>query len=119
MWSALLVFPTTAFAQGSNLPVIQESVDEIVILQTVDNEYARVVFIRDGSVLATRLLLDDMLWTTDSEKFVLVWQDYSTAERVVEASKFSVVVTATDPTQADRCGPWWCMFRNMRDLKQP
>lgn len=101
------------------LPLIRETVDEIVILRTIGNQYARVIFIREDSVLATRLLLDDMVWTVEGDTFVLMWQDYSIAERVVEAKSFSMVTTPFDPTQADRCGPWWCMFRNMRDLKQP
>lgn len=116
--AVLCAFPVAGQADEP-LPLIQETVDEIIILRTVGNQYARVIFIRDDAILATRLLLDDMMWTATGDKFQLMWQDYSIAERVVEAKTFSIFVTPHDPTQADRCGPWWCMFRNMRDLKQP
>ena len=110
---------TAAVADDQSLPLVHEMVDEICIVRTVGNEYARVVFIRGESVLATRLLLDELIWTSNEDKFQLIWQDYSTAERIVEAEKFSVWVLDKDPTQAGQRGPWWCMWRNMRDLKQP
>lgn len=135
----LLLFPINLLGQQvlqqtdkEELPLIEEDVDEIIILRTVGNQYARVVFIRNNAVLATRLLLDDMIWNVTNrvivdEKngpitvpcFQLSWQDYSIADRIINAPRFSLIVTEHDPTQSDRCGPWWCQFRNMRDLKQP
>ena len=37
----------------------------------------------------------------------------------MEAKKLSMWRLAEDPTQEGQDGLWWCMFRNMRDLKQP
>lgn len=101
------------------LPVVRETVDELIIMRTIGNAYARVYFIRGDSVQATRLLLDNMSWKICEDRFQLIWQDYSIADRIVEAKRFSVVVTTSDPLQAQRSGPWWNMFRNMRDLKHP
>lgn len=108
-------------AQGSDrgLPVVQEEVDEICVIQTEGSDHCRVMFIRGESVLATRLMVDEMLWTTEGEFVRLIWQDYWTAERIVDAKKMSVWLVEEDPTQCGQNGPWWCQFRNMRDLKQP
>lgn len=114
----VLLFASALHAEDE-LPIIEETVDEIIILRTVGNQYARVVFVRDNQVLATRLLVDDMAWNFSGNGFQLEWQDYSVASRVVNAERFSLIVTDYDPTQADRSGPWWCQFRNMRDLQQP
>lgn len=122
----LLLSFATALAQAEEcdtnnkaLPVIQEEVDEIIVFSTVGDQYKRIFFIKDNQVLATRLFIDDMIWTVHEDKFRLMWQDYSLADRVVDAKTFSTVVSPHDPTESSRCGPWWCMFRNMRDLKQP
>jgi hypothetical protein len=106
-------------ADERGLPLVQEEVDEICIIQTVGCDHCRVVFVRNGSVLATRLMVDDMLWVSQGDHFLLIWQDYWTAERVVQAKKLSMWTLAEDPTQEGQDGLWWCMFRNMRDLKQP
>lgn len=124
---ALLCVTTTTYAQNlcqapeevPGLPLIVEEVDEICIIQTPGSNHCRVVFFRGESVLATRLVVDEMIWTAQEGHFVLIWQDYWTAERVVQSRQFSVWQMDTDPTQEGQNGPWWCMFRNMRDLKQP
>lgn len=108
-----------AVASDRGLPLVLETVDEICVIQTVGSDHCRVVFIRDKTILATRLAVDEMQWTAQGDRFQLIWQDYWTAERVVEATKFSVYVMDEDPTQGGQHGPWWCMFRNMRDLMQP
>ncbi|QGJ71980.1 Hypothetical protein PBC10988_36930 [Planctomycetales bacterium 10988] len=114
----LFSFPMDVKAEERTLPLIEEQVDEIIIVRTVGNQYARVVFIRDQNVLASRLLLDEMVWTMEDGNFRLMWQDYSTAERVVEAPKFSYLLAQENPT-SNQGAPWWCMERNMRNLKQP
>jgi len=100
------------------LPLIVEEVDEICVIQTPDSDYCRVVFFRGDSVLATRLVVDEMTWTADNGYFRVIWQDYWTADRVVDTKNLSVWYLDEDPTQQGQNGPWWCMFRNMRDLKQ-
>lgn len=106
-------------AEERGLPLIKEHVDEIWIIRTFDNDYGRVAFIRDGNIAATRLLLDEMVWTIEHDKVQLAWRDYWTAERIVTADVFTTIVLPYDPTQAGQKGQWWCMLRNMRDLKQP
>lgn len=121
-WLALAccaVFTSNLCAEERGLPLVQEEVDEICVIQTIGCDHSRVVFIRGGSVLATRLMVDDMQWVSSGDRFQLIWQDYWTAERVVEAKKLSVWQMPADPTQDGQDGLWWCMFRNMRDLKQP
>lgn len=116
----LAVLPLTArAAEERGLPLVVEQCDEILVIQTEGCDHHRVVFIRDHAVLATRLMVDDMQWVACGDHFQLIWQDYWTAERVVEAKVLSVYQMPEDPTQEHRDGLWWCMFRNMRDLKQP
>jgi|GEM_PF-5790727 len=117
--SLFVALSSRSRADERGLPLVQEEVDEICIIQTVGCDHCRVVFVRNGAVLATRLMVDDMLWVSHGDRFQLIWQDYWTAERVVEAKKLSMWTVAADPTQEGQDGLWWCMFRNMRDLKQP
>ena len=62
----LVLCASSLVAQGSDrgLPVVHEEVDEICVIQTQNSDHCRVVFIRGESVLATRLMVDEMLWTT-------------------------------------------------------
>lgn len=103
----------------NELPTVRERVDAVVVYRVRDNEYGRVVFIRNDTVLATRLNLDDMVWLVEGDDFVLLWQDYSVCHRVVRFKSYSSLVMSFDPLQAGQVGPWWAMNRNMRDLKQP
>lgn len=127
MFKSLLLAAILAFqfntcechADERGLPLVEESVDELMIITTEGCDYSRIVFIRNGSILATRLMADDMLWVTDKDGFMLIWQDYWTAKRVVHTPKISQYTLQADPTQEGQDGLWWCMFRNMRDLKQP
>jgi hypothetical protein len=122
----LTLFTGTVKSEDRGLPVIEEHVNEIWIIRTQDqdtgnvSEYGRVVFIREGNVLATRLLLDEMVWAINSEaKIQLSWRDYWTAERIVTTDEFADIILPYDPTQVEQRGQWWCMWRNMRDLKCP
>jgi hypothetical protein len=117
----LFLSSTASFSEEDRgLPVIEEHVDEIYIIYTEGNDYGRVVFIREGNVLATRLLLDEMIWGVSLDsKVQLMWRDYWTAERIVTTDILSTIVLPYDPTQVEQRGQWWCMWRNMRDLKQP
>ena len=106
-------------AEERGLPLVEETVDEIAYVQTAGCDHLRVVFIKNGQVLATRLYVDDMISINIDGEHTLVWQDYWTAERVVHAKKYSSWYVKADPTQEGQDGLWWCMFRNMKDLKQP
>ena len=117
--AALVAVAFASPALARDLPVVQEAVDEICIIQTVGCDHCRVVFVRNGSVLATRLMTDDMLWVSHGDRFQLIWQDYWTAERVVETTRVSAWTVEEDLTQDGQDGLWWCMFRNMRDLRAP
>lgn len=109
----------TACANDHGPPLVEESVDEICIVQTINTAHCRVVFFHNGNVLATRLLIDDMLWVPQGDQFLLIFQDYWTAERVVSTRKISFYLVTSDPTQEGEDGLWFCMFRNMRNLKEP
>lgn len=115
----VLLLCSPCYAEEAGLPLIEESCDEICVITTPDSDHARVVFFRGDSVLATRLVEDEMTWTIRDGEFLLIWQDYWTAERVVSSKHLSFHHMYEDPTQQGQNGPWWCMFRNMRDLKQP
>lgn len=121
----ILLCALNAFA-GEGLPLIEEEVDEILVISVYkekengDTEHChdRIIFFRHGSVLATRQLVDDMIWTVNgSGEFILQWQDYWTAERRVTTKNFSASYEPYVDTGDG--GPWWDMRRNMRDLKQP
>lgn len=110
----------TCGAEERSLPFIYEEFDAILVIQTEGCDHSRICFIRDKQIIATRLMVDDMLWSTTNEGCIqLVWQDYWTAERVIKADKLAVLTMPEDPTQEGQDGLWWCMFRNMKDLKQP
>lgn len=111
--SALFV---TFACRAGELPVVIEEVDSIILLSS-QNTYQRIIFIKNGQVLATRLALDDMLWTVQGKYFVLVWQDHWTASRVVKTKTFISMVGEYYEPGAN--GPWWNQAKNMRDLKQP
>ena len=114
--------PTMAWAQpdySEGLPFIAEDVDALVIVITDNSDHCRVVFVRGKTVLATRLVVDEMIWYTRDGKFYLLWEDYWTADRLVSTENVSIEHYDKDPTQVGQNSPWWCMFRNMRDLKQP
>lgn len=103
-------------AEERGLPLVWEIVDEILVIQTVDTDHSRVVFIRHGRAFATRLHCDDMLFVSCGDRFQLIWQDYWTCERVVEAPRLGIY---TLPAVEGHDGPWHCMLRNMRDLRAP
>jgi len=114
----VLCLPTSLFAQSPELPIVTEEVDEIQILIRPQDERPIVVFILNDQILATRIHIDEMIWTISDGKFLLIWQDYWTAERFVTAKKYSIRNVKENPYEAGSAA-WWAMQRNMRDLKQP
>jgi hypothetical protein len=103
--------------------VIYEEMDEVWIIQVHDDnpdgycrDYSRLAFFRDGSLIATRLLSDEMLFVPVGDHFQIIWRDYWSADRLIECKKLSNYCVAVDPTNDDNA-PWWGMQRRMRDLK--
>ncbi|MEK6235197.1 MAG: hypothetical protein N2C14_10815 [Planctomycetales bacterium] len=109
-----------ALQAAEPLPIVRESVDEIILLEVAGQSYRQVIFLREECVLATRVLLEDkMLFTVRDGEYLLAWNDYDVAIREVTSKRFSVVQTSADPFAAENRGPWWSMARNMRDLRLP
>lgn len=121
LWAAFAIaaaVPSRAGDDADVLPLVRERVDEIAVVTIGGQHYRRVWFVRDGRVFAERLLCEEeMLWAVDGERFVLVWEDDHIALREVSAAHFCTMVLPCDPLA--RGGPWWAMWRNMRDLKLP
>lgn len=109
----------SSFAWGQELPWVEEQVDEMILITVSGESYERVVFVKNGSVLTSRMVSDDMVWSHDAELFQLVWRDQFFVNRVVRANRLSVMCCEQDVIQQNRSGPWWAMHRNMRDLKLP
>lgn len=107
------------YASDRGLPFVTEAVEEICVVTSADSDHKRVVFLDDkGRVITTRLLVDEMQWVQAGDGFQLIWQDYWTAERVVEAKRLTAWNLETDPTdQSGLC--WFDARRRMTDLRQP
>lgn len=114
----ICLFPTFLNADDT-LPVVKESVDGIAIIILPDSDHQRIAFIKNGQLLATRLMVDELIFGIDDGKPCLIWQDYWTAERIVYYENISFLNLNDDPTQEGNGGEWWNMNRNMKDLKQP
>lgn len=97
--------------------LVEEEVDEIIIVDEIDSDYDRVVFVKNGKFLCDRMLLDEMLWSLNKEGFVLEWDDYGQYRRRVTAKKCQEWVVEEYPFRQD--GPWFAQWRVMSDLKCP
>jgi len=108
-------------ADEFSLPLVEERVDGVVLVHAADSDSVRVVFLRNGKIVADRWLSDEMRWLTlpdDPGGFALAWSDCGIAERVVRFRAIAVLVFDHDPL-ADDGGPWWGWNRRMTDLKPP
>ena len=112
------ILTTASTSSAEELKLVEESVDEIVVLQIANANYNRIIFFRDGKFVADRIWQEDMMLLTTEGVFVLIWQDYMTAHRVVTARKYSAWTTDTDYV-ADDDMLWWMMGRRMQDLRAP
>lgn len=111
----------TVRADGFALPLVEERVDVVALVHSADCESVRVVFLRNGRIVADRWLSDEMRWlalSDDPAGFALSWSDCGIAERVVRFRAIAVLVFDRDPL-ADDGGPWWGWNRRMTDLKPP
>ncbi|MEK6236460.1 MAG: hypothetical protein N2C14_17265 [Planctomycetales bacterium] len=116
----LMLAPGAVQADETSEPpaVVRETVEEICVLRVKNRFQAKVVFVRDGKAFAERMYRpEEMLFTARGDRFRLVWLDYGHVLREVEAERFSALALPEDPL--DCPGPWWAMWRNMRDLKAP
>ncbi len=122
---ALLMVHAAQSAEAQEIPsspMVYEEVDLILIVQTGENSFARVYFIRDDMVFADRLFSSDMHWSHNGRNFVLTWEDYchGRISRVVEAKQYSFLRMPELPRDENsRSRDWWAMNKNMRDLKRP
>ena len=117
---------TTQAIANDKLPIVTEHVDEIMIVYTGEQYYARLLFIRvpdtpgSSELLATRLHLEEMIWSVNQYgQFVLMWRDYWTCHRVITTDCVTTICVPRDLSQDENQGQWWAMGRNMKDLKSP
>ena len=115
---ATLFVATPTYADNArNLPVVEEAYDEIVVITFIGRDSPHIFFIRNGRVIATRVLQEEMLFFAQDGKFFLEWDDYWSCHRIIEFKTFISFVTEGEPHSEN--GPWWAMGRKMVDLKQP
>lgn len=107
--------------RGSDRPLVQERYDALAFVRFEDRDSTHVVFIRDGQIMATRLLDDGMILALDGPDFVLSWRDYWNANRAVRARLVVSLVLEPEPPEdvAHVDNAWLDMRRNMRDLEAP
>lgn len=121
--AVILLSAGQASSQTPGLPVVEEDVDEIMVVSITRPDsmvtFERVIFIRDGKAFANRLLVEEMYWSMEGQKFVLTWDDYWSAHRRVSSPKLSQWNTDYDWVDAMQTGPWWVANRAMTDLRQP
>lgn len=123
----LLILSTSYKADGSQtndtLPWVHEHVDTLVELHIVEDGYSyrKLVFVRNGKVLATRSKYStNMVFTSDEDgKLCVIWRDYWTAWRKVTFDDYYVIDVPYDISNPGERGKWWNQFRNMNDLKPP
>jgi hypothetical protein len=103
-----------------SLPVIFECVDELAVVHIGDiDEHCvpLIVFIRDGMVLDTRMLTDEMLFVAAGDSVQMHWQDWFTAHRVVIAKTVGIYHFHEDPRLSQDGLEWWAAARVMRQLR--
>lgn len=111
------------------LQVVIETYDAVCLLapppregDSLEYEYSYyepvyVVFIRDGKVIATRTLHDQMHFTGADGKFCLHFDDYGMCHRAIF---FGELLVATGRWRdADAAGMWFNQNVRMTDLKEP
>ena len=112
------ILTTASTSQAEELKLVEESVDEICVIQPASANYQRAFFFRDGKYIADRIWQEDMVLSQHGDCFVLTWQDYMTAHRVVTAKKYSIWTVGRD-FMVDDTVLWWMALRNMNDLRAP
>lgn len=107
------------------LPLVEETYEAVWMVHERSEsrswEVSRLYFIRQGRVIADRIVCDDMLWSTEAGQFVLCWNDYGNCQRVVRTRTLKEVSVDLDDLDArsSDSAPWWGMGRRMTDLEAP
>lgn len=129
-WSAFLLFLALFLAllavsqvkAGEGLQTVAEHYDCIRIEHEIDDgrdwQMRRAYFIRGGKVIAERGVHDEMLWTSQGGRFLLVWKEYGTCWREITFDHLVEIEVHTTDRPTDQ-NPWWGQLRNMRDLRAP
>lgn len=112
----LLAFLVASVCAADEMPFVTEDVDEIVILQIGEQTWRRAIFFRHGQVLGTRQVDDSTTWGTDSDGYFRMCWDSWICRREVRCKMMLWSHFDENPLPY-QSGPWWCQFRNMRDLK--
>jgi hypothetical protein len=107
----------TATLCHADLPIVEEAYDEVCIMSISNQEFVKILFVRDGRLMATRIYSEDMVFGVRGDKFLLEWDDYHSCRRIIEFQSLAIMSMPEDPTVAN--GPWWDMARRMVDLKEP
>jgi len=97
--------------------IVIEHYDCVLLVNQADSESIRLVFFRDGQIMATRFAHDEMLWGVSGSDFVLIWDDWGGPRRAIYFTTLATLVVKGDDPYADGGGEWHCMQRNMRNLK--
>lgn len=111
--------------EEESLPLVQETYEAVWMVHERSEsrswEVSRLYFIRQGRVIADRIVCDDMLWSTEAGQFVLCWNDYGNCQRVVRTRTLKEVSVDLDDLDArsSDTAPWWGMGRRMTDLEAP
>lgn len=107
------------------LPLVHEAYDAVVVVHERSEsrawEVSRVYFLRQGRVIADRILCEDMLWSAADGRFLLVWNDYGNCQRVITTRAVTEVQLELDDAdgKSNDSAPWWGMARRMTDLRAP
>lgn len=114
-----------AAEEDEPLPLVEETYEAVWLVHERSEsrswEVSRLYFIRQGRVIADRIVCDDMLWSTEAGQFVLCWNDYGNCQRVVRTRTLKEVSVDLDDLDArsSDSAPWWGMGRRMTDLEAP
>lgn len=122
--AALLCLPANA-DEDEPLPLVHEAYDAVVVVHERSEsrawEVSRVYFLRQGRVIADRILCEDMLWSSADGRFLLVWNDYGNCQRVISTRAVTELQLELDEAdgKSNDSAPWWGMGRRMTDLRAP
>lgn len=117
-WFLALSLLCSALAAENSLPVVSEHYTAIAVVTSAEDGYSKVFFVRNGRVVADRLLVDRMVWSCQDGRFAVAWDDYARtcAHRIITADTMTRVTV--DGWEAST-NEWWNMANLGTDLKQP
>lgn len=108
-----------AFVELETLPVVEEKYDAVVICRNEETwSLGRAYFIRDGRVIAERVVDDEWTFDANGERPAMLWDDYGTRRRRVECDVL-IWGSVAPVKQEDPAAPWFAQGRRMADLLAP